>query len=385
MRIDRYHDTINHKQPQELILDLGGCPLSSMEGLSSHHLLEFLGFTPSKAERLLFGKAPRLDERLLKALDIDTRSVGEILRPLDSPYQKLSDDVYIDEWGIKRKFTGMYWDIVENPLEDADISELDNYPFPDGSSLDPEQIKSIAQDAKRLYDAGEYIICAEHPVYGVFELGCWLCGFEDFLTRLILEPDFVHALFGKILEYQKKVIDLYYGAVGPYIHYTSSGDDFATQTSLFMSPASFRELVKPYLKERIAYTKRYTSAQFLHHSCGNVFGIIPDLIDAGVEILNPIQPVTEEMSPRSLKENFGSQIVLHGGIDTQQLLPYGTKQSIEEGVHAAIEVLGKGGGYIFAAAHNIQEDVPPENVVYMFQAARKFGGHENKTVAENVN
>ena len=126
----------------------------------------------------------------------------------------------MDEWGIKRRFTGLYWDIVENPLKDATPEDLDAYRFPDGDSLDREQIRRIAEDAKRLHDAGEYVICAEHPVYGVFELGCWLCGFEDFLTRLMLEPEFVHKLFGKILDYQKKVIDAYYGALGPYIHYT---------------------------------------------------------------------------------------------------------------------------------------------------------------------
>jgi uroporphyrinogen decarboxylase len=345
-----------------------------MEGMSQHYLLEYLGYQPPEHERLPFGKVARLEEKLLKCLDIDTRSVGGILRPAESQYQMLSDDMYIDEWGIKRRFTGLYWDIVESPLKDADISALDNYRFPEGDSLDGAQIARITQDAKRLHDEGEYVICAEHPVYGVFELGCWLCGFEDVLTRLMLEPEFVHKLFGKILEYQKKVIDVYYGAIGPYIHFTSSGDDFATQANLFMSPGNFRQLIKPYLKECIAHTKRYTLAQFLHHSCGNVFDIIPDLIDAGVEILNPIQPVTDQMSPQSLKEHFGSRIVLHGGIDTQQLLPFGTQQSIEEGVHAAIEVFGKDGGYIFAAAHNIQQDVPPENVVHMFRAARRYGG-----------
>jgi len=374
MRIDNYRATIGHQKPEALILDLGGCPLSSMEGQSQNRLLDLLGFEKPAPERLRFGKVARLEERLLQYLNIDTRSVGEILRPQDSPYKLLAEDLYVDEWGIKRRFTGLYWDIVENPLKDAALEDLDAYRFPDGDSIDKEQIRRIAEDAKRLHDAGEYVICAEHPVYGVFELGCWLCGFEDFLTRLMLEPEFVHKLFGKILDYQKKVIDAYYGALGPYIHYTSSGDDFAMQTNLFMTPANFRELIKPYLAERIAYTKRYTQAQFLHHSCGNVYGIIPDLIDAGVAILNPIQPVAPEMSPRSLKDAFGSRIVLHGGIDTQHLLPDGTRQSIEEGVHEAVEVLSEGGGYIFAAAHNIQEDVPPENVVYMFQAARKFGG-----------
>lgn len=373
MRIDHYRATISHRKPEELVLDLGGCPLSSMEGQSQNRLLDLLGFARPEPEELLFGKVQRLQESLLTYLDIDTRSVGQILRPQSSQFKMLKENLYIDEWGIKRRYTGLYWDIVESPLKNVTLQDLEAYRFPDGDSISLEEVGRIAERAKQLYERKEYVICAEHPVYGVFELGCWLCGYEDFLVRMMLEPEFVHALFERILNYQKQVIDIYYRAVGPYIHYTSSGDDFAMQTNLFIAPDCFRELIKPYLKERIAYTKRHTQAQFLHHSCGNVYRIIPDLIDAGVEILNPIQPVAPQMSPAHLKESFGSRIVLHGGIDTQKLLPYGTRQSIEEGVQQAVETLNRDGGYIFAAAHNIQEDVPPENVVYMFQAARRFG------------
>lgn len=192
---------------------------------------------------------------------------------------------------------------------------------------------------KQLWEAGEYVICAEHPVYGVFELGCWMCGFEDFLVKVIADPDFVKKLFDKILKYQRRVIELYYGAVGPYIHYTSSGDDFATQESMFLSLDCFRELVKPCFKERVAYTKRFTDAKFLHHSCGNVSALIPDLVDCGVEILNPIQPCAPEMAPEALKARYGSQVVFHGGCDTQKLLPFGTEESIRQGVRALIEAM----------------------------------------------
>jgi len=121
------------------------------------------------------------------------------------------------------------------------------------------------------------------------------------------------------------------------------------------------------------YTKKFTDAYFLHHSCGSVFPLISELIDAGVEILNPIQPKAVFMDPANLKNNYGDKIVFHGGIDTQELLPYGNKNTIEESIKNTIEILNKKGGYIFAGAHNIQEDVPPQNLVYMLEAARKFG------------
>jgi uroporphyrinogen decarboxylase len=369
-----FQKILNHEQPENLIIDFGGNPLSSMEGQSMYRLLEFLGYdVTDKIEVMPFGRVRRLDERLLKHFNVDTRSVGTILRPQESLYKKISDSEYIDEWGIRRIYTGMYWDIVEYPLEGAAVEDLERYKWPEPESIDMDEIKEHARQAKKLYEETDYVICAEHPVYGIFELGCWMCGFDDFLLKLAIDEKFVRRFFEKVLGYQKRIIEIYYGALGQYIHYTSSGDDFATQTSLFVSPEMFRRLIKPYFKERISYTKKFTQAAYLHHSCGSVFPIIEDLIDCGVNILNPIQPGAKDMQPENLKKTYGSRIVFHGGIDTQEILPFGTKESIEKTVKDTIEVMNRDGGYIFAAAHNIQEDVPPQNLVYMVEAARKFG------------
>jgi uroporphyrinogen decarboxylase len=373
-RRDDFNKILRHEQPEKLIVDLGGNPLSSMEGRSMQNLLDFLGFNNSDGnEDAFFGSTQKLDERILKHFDIDTRAVGTILMPQKSLYKRISDKEYIDEWGITRTFTGMYWDIIDYPLKGATVEDLEKYQWPDPESLNLDELDKYTKRAKKLYEETDYVICAEHPVYGIFELGCWMCGFDDFLTKMAIDEEFVHKFFEIVLNYQKKVIEKYYGALGEYIHYTSSGDDFATQSSLFVSPDMFRELIKPYFKERISYTKKYTKAAYLHHSCGSVFPIIDDLVDCGVEILNPIQPRAKDMQPENLKKTYGNKIVFHGGIDTQDVLPFGTKESIEKTVKETIEILNKDGGYIFAAAHNIQEDVPPQNLVYMLEAARKFG------------
>lgn len=373
-RRENFYKILGHEQPEKLIIDFGGNPLSSMEGRSMYKLLEFLGFdVPETLETLPFGRVRRLDERLLKHFDIDTRSVGTILKPQKSQYKKISDDEYIDEWGIRRSFTGKYWDVVDYPLKNATVEDLGKYQWPDPESLDLKEIEEYARQAKKMYEETDCIICAEHPVYGIFELGCWMCSFDDFLLKMAIDEEFVHKFFEIVLTYQKKVIDIYYGALGKYIHYTSSGDDFATQTSLFISPNMFRELIKPYFKERITHTKKYTTAAYLHHSCGSVFPIIDDLVDAGVDILNPIQPKASNMQPENLKKTYGPKIVFHGGIDTQDILPFGSKESIEKDVRDTIGIMNKEGGYIFAAAHNIQEDVPPQNLVYMLEAANKYG------------
>lgn len=373
-RRQNFLDTMNHKRPENIIIDFGGNPLSTMEGRSQEYFLDFLGYKKEKEyQRLLFGKTRRIDERILKHFDVDTRSVGTILTPKESLFQRISEDEYIDEWGIRRVFTGLYWEAVNAPLKDATLEDLDHYPFPNPESISTEELDEIEKQAKDLYENTDYVICGEHPVYGIFELGCWMCGFDEFLYRLAAEPEFVEKFFEKVLEYQKKVIELYYGRIGKYIHYTSSGDDFATQNAPFLSPSMFQELVEPYFKERIAYTKKYTNAYYLHHSCGSIYMLLNDLIDSGVEIINPIQPKARDMEPQRLKKEFGDRIVFHGGIDTQELLPFMSIPQIKEKVAETIDIMIQDGGYIFAAAHNIQEDVAPEKLMVMLETARVAG------------
>lgn len=373
-RRKNFEDTLAHKKPEQIILDFGGNPLSSMEGDSEFKLLQFLGFDTKEYDRsrLLFGKTRRLSEQLLRHFEVDTRSVGGILVAEDSQFEQLGPDVYRDEWGITRKFMGQYWESVDYPLKDATIEDLKAYRFPNANSIDTDPIDQWVKQAQALYQQTDYLVCAEHPVYGVFELGCWLCGFESFLLKMALEPEFVELLFEKILDYQKTVIELYYSRLGPYIHYTSSGDDYATQNGPFISPAMFADLVKPYFAERIRYTKQFTKAKYLHHSCGSVFSLMEELIDSGVEILNPIQPKARDMQPERLKEAFGSRMVFHGGIDTQELLPFAGNDEIEQTVKHTIGVMNQNGGYILAAAHNIQPDVKPEKLVVMLEAANRY-------------
>ena len=367
-RREDFHRTLSHMNPNRLIIDFGGNPLSRLEGKSHERLLKYLGLSIEQDAPCSGG----IDERILNMFCCDTRAVGRILRPESSLFQSISDSEYIDEWGIKRRWTGLYWDIVESPLRNATMDDLDVYAWPDPLSVDMAEINRFATKSKYLYEQTDYIICAEHPVYGVFELGCWMCGFDEFLYRCAAEPEFVKKFFQIILEYQKKIIDIYYSAIGKFVHYTSSGDDFATQNGPFMSPAMFTTLIAPFFTERITHTKKYTNASFLHHSCGSVYSLIEELIACGVEILNPIQPRARHMEPVKLKAAYGDKIVFHGGIDTQELLPFADKTRIEAEVGAVIKALNQDGGYIFAAAHNIQEDVPPENIVTMLEAANKF-------------
>ena len=373
MRRQNFSDTVAHKTPEHLIVDFGGCPLSTADTPVIEKIKEFLGFDGNPENSTLpFAATATIDERILKYYDIDTRGVGYILCPKKSLYKTIDENTYIDEWGITRKFTGLYWDIVDSPLKDATLEEIKKYPFPDPDSVSIDELAAVKKQAKYLYENTDYVICASHPVYGIFELGCWMFGFDDFLYRMAAEPETVHCFFGRVLEYQRRISEIYYGEIGEYIHYTSSGDDFATQASTFFSKDMFDEMVIPYFKERVHFTKQLTKAKFLHHSCGNVFSLIPSLIDAGVDILNPIQPCASEMAPASLKAAYGDKITFHGGLDTQSLLPHGSKEEIDAAVKNMMDTFRTGGGYIFAAAHNIQGDVSAQNIDYMFTAAKKY-------------
>jgi uroporphyrinogen decarboxylase len=284
----------------------------------------------------------------------------------------------IDMWGVVRQWTGQYWDIVESPLRNATLEDLDTFPWPDPARVIAQSpLEQYRAEAQRLWEQTDYVVVAEHPVYGVLELACWMCGFDDFLARIAGDRPFVFKLFDKLLALQKAFIEPYYKAVGPFIHLTTSGDDFGTQAGPFMSPQAFRETVKPYFAERIAFTRQFTLGYFWHHTCGSVHALLPDLIDAGVDMLNPVQPGAKNMEPERLKADFGSRLCFHGGFDTQGVLPFGTPEEIEDEVRRVMDTLKPNGGYIFSAAHNIQSDVSAQNVLTMYGAARRLGTYTN--------
>ncbi|HXK73201.1 MAG TPA: uroporphyrinogen decarboxylase family protein, partial [Clostridia bacterium] len=162
--------------------------------------------------------------------------------------------------------------------------------------------------------------------------------------------------------------ELYYGSLGKYIHLTTSGDDFGMQNGPFLSPDMFKEMIAPWYKKRISQVKSICNTLFFHHSCGSVYKLMDTIIDMGVDILNPIQPGTKDMEPEKLKAEYGDKIVFWGGIDEQNLLSKATKEQVKEEVRRVSDILSKNGGYVLAASHNIQPDVPVENVDAMLKA-----------------
>lgn len=360
----RFCNAVHHQTVDRAPFDFDGTPMSLV-----------------LSDKLLYDIAARLEirdekpmEAILQAFDIDFRRVGHMPRPYSPLARSLSPTRYVDVWGIEYSLVGTEWQISNAPLKNATIEDLENFPWPQVSTVDLKEIAAIRDHAKRLYEETPYVVSAEHPCYGILELGCWMCSFDDFLLRLALEPEFVEAFFDRVYTYQRDIIDLYYGAIGDYIHLTTSGDDFGTQNGPFMSPGMFEELIAPWYQKRIALTKEYTKATFFHHTCGSVYKLIPAMLETGVEILNPIQPNAKDMEPELLKRDFGDRLTFWGGVDTQYVLPNGTPADVGRHVHQLLDVFGNEGGYVFAPAHCLQHDVPAENVIAMFQAAKEYYG-----------
>ena len=343
---ERFFNVVTHKKCDRVVFDFCGCPQTQ-----------------------IYDRRLITDEFLLK-YDIDTRIVGGMPTP-HTVNNRAENDIHYDNYGIGYKQLNGYSEICFNPLRDKDIDEIMNHPMPEAKDIDVNIIKQWAERAEWLHNNTDYAIVAEHPVLGVFELGCWMFGFDDYLYRLAAEPEVVHAFSERIIEYQKGMIELYYGQLGKFIDCTTSGDDFGTQTGTFMSPAMFDELLKPYFKERISYTKQFTDAFYQHHTCGSVHTLIPSLIDCGVDIINPIQPGTFMMEPERLKADYGDKISFWGGIDTQHLLPEGSVDDVKAEVKRILAIMDCE-GYILAPAHNIQKDVPLANLEAIYEGATEY-------------
>jgi uroporphyrinogen decarboxylase len=230
----------------------------------------------------------------------------------------------------------------------------------------------VAEEAQQLYEGTDYALMADGGFKSFWELAYALRGLEQLLTDLVLNPQFVTALLDKILELNIKGTGKFLDAAGKYIQVFRAADDLASQQGCLFSPKAYRTLLKPYYKRFFDFVKSKTDAKIFYHSCGNVTAFIDDLVEVGVDALNPVQ-VSALGDTRILKARFGDRISFWGGIDTQHMLPLGTPEEVEAEVRLRIRDLAPGGGYVVGSVHNIQPDVPTANIAAMADATRKWG------------
>jgi len=239
---------------------------------------------------------------------------------------------------------------------------------------DPTRIAHVKETAKRLAEQNQYAIMATPWLLFPLERAFAMQGMDVFLLNLAIYPDFSKALLQKIAEICKELMAPFLEALGDNVDIIKIGDDLGTQESLLMSPKMYREILKPVHADYIAFIKKRTKAKVLFHTDGDVFPLIEDFIEMGVDILNPIQTSAGKMSDLArLKKQFGKNIVFCGGIDTQRVLPTGTPAEVREEVRRVINILGPGGGYMVSSVHTVMNDVPPENVLALVDAVEEFG------------
>ena len=267
--------------------------------------------------------------------------------------------------------SGDYANLLGHPLREATLADLDSFPWPDPA--DNYDFKALRKPAKKLYEEGKYALvgCLGSPG-NIFEQAWYLRGLQEFMTDLITEKEFAHALMRKVLDVRKRNVELYLHEVGEFIDVVQLADDLAGKDNLLISPKTYREMVKPYQLELCRHVRGLTKAKIYYHSCGSISPLIDELIDNGVEILNPVQVSAANMDTAELKKRFGRNLSFWGAVDTYDVLPNGTPRDVEAEVRRRITDLGTGGGYVMAPVHNICADVSPENIVAMYRTSRAF-------------
>ena len=274
---------------------------------------------------------------------------------------------------------GFYFDSVRPIMSSR---EIDPDAFQPVATVPDEKLECMGRRGRFLYENTDKAILGWGACISLVGLSSLLVdpitqgSLDEWLFMLMAEKEAAHDMMGRWVDAVIAQIELYYQAVGPYCFAWGVGsDDAGTQRGEFIAPDLFAEMIAPHYKRLCEWVHAHTEWKTFLHSCGSIYHYIPMWIDAGIDILNPVQISSANMEPERLMESFGGKIVFWGGgCDTQQVLPRGTAAEIREHVRRNLEIFdAKNGGYVFTQVHNIQQNVPPENVETMFAAAREFG------------
>ena len=369
---ERVQKALNHQEPDRVPIDLY-FHAGMLTDRAYFALKEHLGIEGDIAPFRKGLGANYYDERILEAFDIDFRRVffepEHELTPIND-----EESEFVDAWGTLYVSGPGYTHPAGPPLTEIDTIEgLRDYPWPK-----PEQfgkLERVKEQALHLYNATDYAIALRRPGIrgGLLDKGGDLRGMEQFMMDLALSPDYARTLMEILAEIYADTYEMVLKEAGPYVQIVEAQDDLGAQLQPLISPATWRDVLKPsqkHILDRIHKTA--PQAKIVFHSDGNVYPLIPDLIEIGVDFLNPIQPSARLMDSFKLKAEFGDRLGFHGAMDVQTVLNRDAA-TVREDVRTRIRALGPGGGFILAPANHIQHDIPPENVVAMYAEAREFG------------
>jgi uroporphyrinogen decarboxylase len=364
---------LNHEEPDRVPMDLGGRQTTLMIP-AYERLKKYLGFTdiPTQIMSHIWQTA-YIDEEVLRHFSIDCRHIRPKNKAFAPGKPFAEEEVFIDFWGVGRKISGGYANICKHPLQKAEqVDDIQKYAWPDPD--EEFDYTGLREHAQAFYKQGEYALvgCMGSPG-NTYEQAWYIRGLSEFLLDMVMYKDMAHAILRRVVDHRKRNAELYLKEVGEFLDVIQVADDLGTQETSMMSPDTYREMIKPYQAELIAHIKKFTNAKIYHHSCGSIANLLDDMIEIGIEILNPVQATAVGMESDKLKKRFGDKITFWGGIDTFEILPNGSVADVREEVTKRIADLGPGGGYVLGSVHNMQIDVPPENVEAMFETALTIG------------
>ena len=360
--------SLNHREPDMVPLDLNGTCCTALtkaayDGLRQHLHLP-VDPEPGISSRVMV--TVRAQEDLLSHYAVDTRTV--FLRPpTQSPARSMPDGSFYDDYGIRWRPVSYYYDAIERPLAALTLQDLPCVTWPDPG--DPGRVAGLRREAQHLYETTSFCLVADLPAYGPFETCCLTRGYERFCVDLYEDRRFAEALLDKATETLIGFLDVLLREAGEFLQVVAVGDDVGMQTGPFISPAMYRRFVKPRHKRVFDFIHSHGPAKVFYHSCGSVYDLIPDFIEAGVDILNPVQRGAARMDLSRLKREFGDTLSFWGGgIDVQSQLPFLSLAQIEDEVRRTLDLMAPGGGFIFFPTHNIQADVSPDRIDCLFRA-----------------
>jgi len=376
---ERVLAAINHQVPDRIPFDLGGNQ-TGIHKDAYRNLVRHLGLNDEVRIMDAVQQLAAPCESVLERLHVDTRYIragaaaswqGGIVTA--NREGRLWQDL-TDEFGIRWSMpedAPYYMDITLHPLAGAELKDLPDYPWPQGG--DPGRFAGLRDRALALRKDTPYAVVS--GISGVVYEICWyLRGLEQWFCDLMTAPEFCEALLDQTLKFWMDWFRVFLDEVGDLVDVIMIGDDLAGQNGPLFSPALYRRLVKPRQKRLVHYIRSRTAAKIWYHTCGACSEFIPELIDNGADILNPVQVSARDMDPVELKRRFGKQLVFWGGgVDAQHILPRGTPEAVAANVRQNVRALMPGGGYVFNNCHNLQGEVPPENILAMFDAAYDCG------------
>jgi len=371
---ERILAALKHKAPDRVPLDLGATGATTMTVKAHERLRAHLGL-PSEPSPVFFSTRSTTvvpDEVILRRFDVDARPL-RLGTALGRPERKLSEDRLMDEWGVTwARHAGTHYINSDGPfchLADPTLQDLEKFDWPDPA--DSGRFQGLRERAKKLHEETDYAVILNFNVGPVHQCQ-YVRGYATWLEDLLLRPVFAEALIDRVADIFIQIANRALEEAGEYVDLVMYGDDIATQNATLFRPDLYRRMIKPRHKAIANAIKRHGKL-ILYHSCGSVYALIRDLIEVGIDALNPVQVSAADMDTERLKREYGRELTFWGGIDTHRVLPTGTPAEVREEVKRRIDHLHGNGGYVLCGVHNLQPEVPPENIVAMYEAALEYG------------